>query len=171
MWWLLGVVWVAVAWWFRTSYTDAGCSFLVSSLWRSHFIKDSARQRAQVEVSCWFTFCCPWGWLPEGCWNPDAGISEGDALATDISGAVVPSTDFPAGDSPACVKKSRTASRKKSESSMAKPRRSPRVTSQDFIKFWGNFFVFILLELIENLQGFKTFELFKSLIRKLSQTF
>jgi hypothetical protein len=32
------------------------------------------------------------------------------------------------------------------------------VTTQDFIKFWGKFFVFILLVLIENLQGFKTFE-------------
>jgi hypothetical protein len=31
------------------------------------------------------------------------------------------------------------------------------VTTQDFTKFWGNFFVFILLVLIENSQGFKTF--------------
>jgi hypothetical protein len=31
------------------------------------------------------------------------------------------------------------------------------VTTQDFIKFWGKIFVFILLALIENLQGFKTF--------------
>jgi hypothetical protein len=31
------------------------------------------------------------------------------------------------------------------------------VTTQDFIKFWGKFFVFILLVLIENSQGFKTF--------------
>jgi hypothetical protein len=30
------------------------------------------------------------------------------------------------------------------------------VTSQDFIKFWGNFF--ILLVLIEISQGFRTFE-------------
>jgi hypothetical protein len=34
---------------------------------------------------------------------------------------------------------------------------SGNVTSQDFIKFWGNFFVFILLVLIGNSQGFKTF--------------
>jgi hypothetical protein len=33
-----------------------------------------------------------------------------------------------------------------------------RVTSQDFIKFWGNFFAFVLLEMIGNSQGFKTFE-------------
>jgi hypothetical protein len=32
------------------------------------------------------------------------------------------------------------------------------VTSQDFIKFWGNFFAFIPSALIENSQGFKTFE-------------
>jgi hypothetical protein len=32
------------------------------------------------------------------------------------------------------------------------------VTTQDFIKFWGKIFVFILLVLIENSQGFKTFE-------------
>jgi hypothetical protein len=31
------------------------------------------------------------------------------------------------------------------------------VTSQDFIKFWGNFFAFVLSALIENLQGFKNF--------------
>jgi hypothetical protein len=31
------------------------------------------------------------------------------------------------------------------------------VTSQDFIKFWGKFFAFVLLMLIENPQGFKTF--------------
>jgi hypothetical protein len=31
------------------------------------------------------------------------------------------------------------------------------VTSQDFIKFWGKFFAFIFLVLIEISQGFKTF--------------
>jgi hypothetical protein len=31
------------------------------------------------------------------------------------------------------------------------------VTTQDFVKFWGKFFVFILLGLIENSQGFKNF--------------
>jgi hypothetical protein len=31
------------------------------------------------------------------------------------------------------------------------------VTSQDFIKFWGNFFAFVLLEMFGNSQGFKTF--------------
>jgi hypothetical protein len=31
------------------------------------------------------------------------------------------------------------------------------VTSQDFIKFWGNFFAFDWLEMIGNSQGFKTF--------------
>jgi hypothetical protein len=31
------------------------------------------------------------------------------------------------------------------------------VTTQDFINFWGKIFVFILLVLIENSQGFKTF--------------
>jgi hypothetical protein len=32
------------------------------------------------------------------------------------------------------------------------------VTSQDFIKFWGEIFSFYFDVLIENLQGFKTFE-------------
>jgi hypothetical protein len=40
------------------------------------------------------------------------------------------------------------------------------VTSQDFIKFWGKFFVFVLLMLIEISQGFKTFYCFKSFIIK-----
>jgi hypothetical protein len=41
------------------------------------------------------------------------------------------------------------------------------VTSQDFIKFWGNFFfAFDLLALIENSQGFKIFELYKRYILK-----
>jgi hypothetical protein len=31
------------------------------------------------------------------------------------------------------------------------------VTTQDFIKFWGKFFAFVLLEMIEISQGFKTF--------------
>jgi hypothetical protein len=31
------------------------------------------------------------------------------------------------------------------------------VTTQNFINFWGKIFVFILLVLIENSQGFKTF--------------
>jgi hypothetical protein len=31
------------------------------------------------------------------------------------------------------------------------------VTTQDFIKFWGKFFAFVLLEMIGNSQGFKTF--------------
>jgi hypothetical protein len=31
------------------------------------------------------------------------------------------------------------------------------VTSQDFIKFWGEIFAFVLLEMIGNSQGFKTF--------------
>jgi hypothetical protein len=31
------------------------------------------------------------------------------------------------------------------------------VTTQDFVKFWGNFFVFVFLEMFGNLQGFKTF--------------
>jgi hypothetical protein len=31
------------------------------------------------------------------------------------------------------------------------------VTSQDFIKFWGKFFAFVLYVLIENSQGFKLF--------------
>jgi hypothetical protein len=33
-----------------------------------------------------------------------------------------------------------------------------RVTSQDFINFWGKFFAFVLLEMIGNSQEFKTFE-------------
>jgi hypothetical protein len=37
------------------------------------------------------------------------------------------------------------------------PLTSPLVTTQNFIKFWGEIFVFILLVLIENSQGFKTF--------------
>jgi hypothetical protein len=32
------------------------------------------------------------------------------------------------------------------------------VTTQDFIKFWGKFFAYVLLEMIEISQGFKTFE-------------
>jgi hypothetical protein len=32
------------------------------------------------------------------------------------------------------------------------------VASQDFIKFWGKIFAFVLLEMVENSQGFKTFE-------------
>jgi hypothetical protein len=32
------------------------------------------------------------------------------------------------------------------------------VTTQDFVKFWGKFFVFDLLEIIGISQGFKTFE-------------
>jgi hypothetical protein len=32
------------------------------------------------------------------------------------------------------------------------------VTTQDFIKFWGKFFAFVLLEMFEISQGFKTFE-------------
>jgi hypothetical protein len=31
------------------------------------------------------------------------------------------------------------------------------VTTQDFVKFRGNFFAFVLLEMIEISQGFKTF--------------
>jgi hypothetical protein len=31
------------------------------------------------------------------------------------------------------------------------------VTTQDFINFWGKIFVFVLLEMIENSQRFKTF--------------
>jgi hypothetical protein len=31
------------------------------------------------------------------------------------------------------------------------------VTTQDFIKFWGKFFAFVLLEMIGISQGFKTF--------------
>jgi hypothetical protein len=31
------------------------------------------------------------------------------------------------------------------------------VTTQDFVKFWGNFFAFVLLEMNEISQGFKNF--------------
>jgi hypothetical protein len=31
------------------------------------------------------------------------------------------------------------------------------VTTQDFIKFWGKIFAFVLLEMFGNSQGFKTF--------------
>jgi valyl-tRNA synthetase len=42
------------------------------------------------------------------------------------------------------------------------------VTSQDFIKFWGKFFAFVLLEMFGNSQGFKNFfSLFESFIRKI----
>jgi ureidoglycolate hydrolase len=34
------------------------------------------------------------------------------------------------------------------------------VTSQDFIKFWSKIFVFVLLVLIENSQGFETFDVY-----------
>jgi hypothetical protein len=33
----------------------------------------------------------------------------------------------------------------------------PFVTTQDFINFWGKIFVFVLLEMFGNSQGFKTF--------------
>jgi hypothetical protein len=32
------------------------------------------------------------------------------------------------------------------------------VTTQDFVRFWGKIFAFVLLEMIEISQGFKTFE-------------
>jgi hypothetical protein len=35
---------------------------------------------------------------------------------------------------------------------------SDHVTTQDFIKFWGKFFAFVLLEMIDFSQRFKTFE-------------
>jgi hypothetical protein len=35
---------------------------------------------------------------------------------------------------------------------------STTVTTQDFINFWGKIFAFVLLEMIEFPQGFKTFE-------------
>jgi hypothetical protein len=38
------------------------------------------------------------------------------------------------------------------------------VTSQDFIKFWGFFFAFVLSALIENSQGFKTLSYLKALL-------
>jgi hypothetical protein len=40
---------------------------------------------------------------------------------------------------------------------MSEPHDGLLVTSQDFIKFWGKFFAFVLLELIGNSQGFKPF--------------
>jgi hypothetical protein len=43
------------------------------------------------------------------------------------------------------------------ENSNSEDEQEEAVTSQDFIKFWGNFFAFVLYVLIENLQGFKTF--------------
>jgi hypothetical protein len=33
----------------------------------------------------------------------------------------------------------------------------PIVTTQDFTNFWGKIFVFVLLEMFGNSQGFKTF--------------
>jgi hypothetical protein len=54
------------------------------------------------------------------------------------------------------------SSEKKGKEEYPKPRRRSRdnlrVTSQDFIKFWGKFFAFVLHVLIENSQGIKTFE-------------
>jgi hypothetical protein len=38
-----------------------------------------------------------------------------------------------------------------------KTKTTDAVTSQDFIKFWGKFFTFVLLEMIGNSQVFKTF--------------
>jgi hypothetical protein len=34
---------------------------------------------------------------------------------------------------------------------------APSVTTQDFVKFWGENFAFVLLEMFGNSQGFKTF--------------
>jgi hypothetical protein len=54
-------------------------------------------------------------------------------------------------------------------------RRRRRVTTQDFIKFWGKFFAFVLLEMFGISQGFKTFRVYlKALIEnyfKLSTIF
>jgi hypothetical protein len=44
------------------------------------------------------------------------------------------------------------------EKEMRKGGRLLDVTTQDFIKFWGKFFAFVLLEMFGNSQGFKTFE-------------
>jgi hypothetical protein len=41
------------------------------------------------------------------------------------------------------------------------------VTSQDFIKFWGKFFAFVLLEMIGIHRDLKLLSLFESFIRRL----
>jgi hypothetical protein len=38
-----------------------------------------------------------------------------------------------------------------------RPPKEKSVTTQDFTNFWGKIFVFVLLEMIEISQGFKTF--------------
>jgi hypothetical protein len=46
------------------------------------------------------------------------------------------------------------------------------VTTQDFIKFWGKFFAFVMLEMFGISQGFKTFRVYlKALFENLSQAF
>jgi hypothetical protein len=45
------------------------------------------------------------------------------------------------------------------------------VISQDFIKFWGKIFAFVLLVFIEIPSGFKILSLFKVLLKNLFQTF
>jgi hypothetical protein len=45
------------------------------------------------------------------------------------------------------------------------------VTSQDFIKFWGKLFAFVLHVLIEISQEFETFEFIKSSILKTISNF
>jgi hypothetical protein len=42
-------------------------------------------------------------------------------------------------------------------SPVTSPARTSSVMTQDFIKFWGKFFAFVLLEMIGNSQGFKKF--------------
>jgi hypothetical protein len=44
------------------------------------------------------------------------------------------------------------------ESRLANSMSADAVTSQEFNNFWGNFFAFVLLEMIEISQEFKTFE-------------
>jgi hypothetical protein len=44
---------------------------------------------------------------------------------------------------------------------------SAAVTTQDFINFWGKFFVFVLLEIIEIHRNLKLLSLFESFVRKL----
>jgi hypothetical protein len=57
----------------------------------------------------------------------------------------------------AFLKKLRSSERGRPREELTFSQLTSCVTTQDFIKFWGKFFVFILLVLIENSQGFKTF--------------
>jgi hypothetical protein len=55
-------------------------------------------------------------------------------------------------------RKKSTEERREVEANDKEPAGGQAVTTQDFINFWGKFFAFVLLEMIDFSQRFKTFE-------------